>query len=318
MPEYSFRIRFIRSPRDTVNIDTNRWERQLGENKPLLLLCANKQDETIKDSKQWVLKSEGWDSPESASSAAATYIDALILTLVKLRVGADYGFRGPKSAYTKAGLEMLEAQTGFRMLNNVHGLMIYETDPQPHFANFGASILRGVTQNHFEQVFEYAIKNPKTISARERLSFELFNSSFFQNSEDSRFLVLVMAVEALLEPSPRSPSAAAHVETLITATQETQSLSSEEKSSILGSLKWLRNESINQAGRKLSIERLGERKYLDKEAPTFFSYCYSLRSSLVHGEHPLPSQDEIANTVAQLEVFVSDLLSGDLRDIELS
>ncbi|HSW00698.1 MAG TPA: hypothetical protein VLI39_11030 [Sedimentisphaerales bacterium] len=127
-----------------------------------------------------------------------------------------------------------------------------------------------------------------------------------------------MAIEALLDRSLRSQSAVEHVETMITATEESESLSAEEKQSLLGSLGWLKHESINQAGRKLASGRLGGRKYMEKQAPAFFSYCYGIRSRLVHGEHPLPTQQEIGSVGAQLEVFVSDLLSGDLRDIELT
>jgi hypothetical protein len=105
---------------------------------------------------------------------------------------------------------------------------------------------------------------------------------------------------------------------MINATEESASLSAEEKRSLLGSLTWLKCESINQTGRKLASDRLGDRKYMEKKAPAFFSYCYGIRSRLVHGEHPLPTQQEIGSVVAQLEVFVSDLLSGDLRDIELT
>jgi hypothetical protein len=126
-----------------------------------------------------------------------------------------------------------------------------------------------------------------------------------------------MAVEALLDPSPRSEAARIHVESLIPAIEQTESLTSNEKKSLLGSLKWLRCESINQAGRRLATDRLGARRSMDKDAPALFSYCYRIGSRLVHGQNPLPSQEEVGSRVAQLEGFVSDLLSGRLGEIEL-
>lgn len=282
------------------------------------MLCSHQREDAIKDSKTLVFKSEGWPSQEDAAQAAGKYVPAFMLTLARLRVGADFGGRAPKSAFTRTGLAMLEKQRGFRVLNDVHGLMLYESEPQPRFVKFGADVIRGVNQRHFEQVFSSAVMGVRQPTERERLALDLFNGSFFQRSADSRFLVLVMAIEALLDPPLRSQKAVAHVESMIAATQESESLSANEKRSLLDSLEWLRCESINQTGRRLASDRLGERKYMEKKSPAFFSYCYSIRSRLVHGEHPLPTQEEIGSAVAQLEVFVSDLLSGDLRDIELT
>jgi hypothetical protein len=317
MPNYSFRVRFLRSPTDTLNIDVPRWEWRLGESAQPLTLCSPKEGEAIQKSKQLVFKSEGWSSPDDAALAAAKYTDALALSLARVRIGADFGSRAPKSVVTHAGLAMLEAQTGHRCLNDVHGLMVYESEPYPRFASVGADLVRGVPRDRFERVFSYAIDHPRELSDRERLSLDLFNASFFQNSADSRFLVLVMAVEALLTPTPRPAAATAHVEALMRITRESDKLSVQEKDSLLGSLKWLLCESINQTGRRLAEERLRSRMYADKNAPAFFSYCYDLRSRLVHGNPPFPTPQEIGSAVGQLEVFVSDLLAGGLLEVQL-
>jgi hypothetical protein len=107
MPGFSFRVRFHRSPVDTINISASKWEWNIGENSPALVLCSYKQEEAIKDSKTWIFKSEGWASEEEASQAAKRYVDTLALTLVRLRIGADFGNRAPKSAVARAGLAML-------------------------------------------------------------------------------------------------------------------------------------------------------------------------------------------------------------------
>jgi hypothetical protein len=241
-----------------------------------------------------------------------------MLTLARLRIGVDFGNRAPKSAFTLAGLAMLEAQTGCRVLNDIHGPMVFETDPPPRFALFSADGLRGVKKGHFETIFERALSTLRNLSARERLSFELFNASFFQTSADTRFIMLVMAIEALIEPVHRSKEATDHVDSLIEATKNSLLITDKDRRSILGSLRWLRYESINQAGKRLAQEQLGVRLYDGKSAPSFFSDCYNLRSRLVHGQYPPPTQHEIGNASTQLEGFVSDLLTGDLREVELN
>ena len=316
MPRFSFRLRFRRSPTVTLNIDTPQWEYRLNDATPPLVLCSQKKEEPIKDSNHLIFKSEGWASEEDAAIAAAKYSDALKLSLARLRIGADFGTRQPKSGFTHAGLEMLEAKTGRRVMNDTLGIIVFESELQPLFVSAQADILIGVPQDRFERVLSYAIYHPRPLTDRERLSLDLFNASFFQKSPESRFIMLVMAVEALLELAPRPPKAKAHVETLIRTTQESDSLSDEERNSLLGSLKWLLDESINQAGRRLAESRLGVRVYAKKSAPSFFSYCYDLRSRLVHGKYPLLEQGEIGSAAAQLEVFVSDLLSGQLLEIK--
>jgi len=71
-------------------------------------------------------------------------------------------------------------------------------------------------------------------------------------------------------------------------------------------------ESINHTGRKLATTRLGSQHYGGKDADSFFSYCYGIRSRLVHGQQPIPDRAEVGSAAASLEVFVSDLLAGEL------
>jgi len=318
MAGFSFRVRFNRSPEDTVNIDASKWEWNIGENTPSIILCDHKQEKPIKDSETWLLKSDGWSSEAEAYQAATKCIDALALTFVRLRIGADFGNRAPKSRFYPSGLAMLEAKIGQRVLNDVHGLMVYETEPTPRFASFSiGGLLLATPQSQFEKIFSHALALNRVLTDRERLSLELFNASFFQKSNESRFLLLIIAIEALLEPSPRSSIAASYVEEIIAATDKSEQLSSDEKESLLGSLKWLRNESINKTGRKLAEDCLNVRRYMNKEAPSFFSYCYNLRSRLVHGTRPIPSQQEIGAVVSPLVMFVSDILSGELREVQL-
>lgn len=315
---FSFRVRFRRSPTDTLNIVAPRWEWHLGDATPSLVLCSRGQQEPIKDSEELVFKSQGWASEEDAALGGKKYADALMLSLARLQVGADFGSRAPKSACTRAGLANLQARTGHRVLNDVHGLMVYESEPPPRFASISVGVLRGVPQDRFERVLSRAIDEPRDLSSRERLSLDLFNASFFQNSADSRFLLLIMAIEALLKPLARSAGANRHVEALIRATQESVELAPPEKESLLACLGWLRCGSINQTGRTLARNRLGQRVYANTDAPSFFSYCYGLRSQLVHGKDPMPTPAEIGSVVGTLEVFVSDLLSGSLLEVELS
>ncbi|WP_438294182.1 hypothetical protein [Streptomyces sp. HUAS TT7] len=145
----------------------------------------------------------------------------------------------------------------------------------------------------------------------ERLAFDLYSASFFQPSADSRLLMLTMAIETLLDLQPRSDAAKAHVTALIEATEANVDLTRSERESLRGSLKWLRDESIGQAGRRLA-RTLEPRTYLDKSPAAFFTRCYEMRSALTHGYVPRPSHRDVGLLAASLELFVGDLLAGRL------
>jgi hypothetical protein len=178
------------------------------------------------------------------------------------------------------------------------------------FASIAAAGARGVPQSHFEAHFAQALDQLPQLDEREQLALTLFNSSFFQDTADTRFLLLMMATETMLDPPVRSENARLHVERLIEITDNEATLSDAEKTSLLGSLKWLLRESISHTGRSLATSRLHGRTYLNKSPGAFFTYCYSLRSRLFHGFAPFPTLDSVGSVAAQLEVFVADLLAG--------
>ena len=169
----------------------------------------------------------------------------------------------------------------------------------------------GKNKDSFEEVLRSTIAQQPRLTDRERLALSLFHASFFQPTADSRFLLLVMAMEAVIDPKPKSAKAIESVNGFIDQINSS-ALPLEEKNSLIGSLRWLRDESISHAGKRLAKETLGDKTYDGKPAAKFFSHIYSLRSSLVHGNLPYPTFDEICNVVATAETFMSDLLTTSL------
>ena len=96
MPNFSFRLRFQRSPTDTLMIDSPRWESQPIAERPAVVLCCNPDETAIKDSTTWAFKSEGWPSEEEAAHAAAKFVPAFAATLARLRVGGRLWRSGPE------------------------------------------------------------------------------------------------------------------------------------------------------------------------------------------------------------------------------
>ena len=308
---YTFRIRFNRAPSNTIQTNETQIELPTPEPGVSLSLRASSPGKSLKDAERWALIGEGYKTEAEASDAGIRIQVALMLALARLRLGADFGYRTPRGAITKYGLEHFERQLGARVLNDVHGLSVYRSDPKPRFMEFKTSPVIWKSHESFLSTLTEAVALRRRLTDRERVPFHLFAASFFQPTVDGRFLLLVMAVEALIEPAPKSAEAVACVDLFMKQIEEL-ALEQDEKKSLTGSLRWLKDESINQAGRRLAKEHLSAKVYDGKVASSFFSHVYALRSSLVHGK--VPAFEEISHAVAPLEQFVSDLLAAPLME----
>lgn len=267
----------------------------------------------LSDADELVLTGEPYASDEAAAAAAQRWVTRLRRAFARLNIGADFGGRAHTSAFTDAGLRWLEETTRERrMLNDVHGIMVFESEPAPKFAKSDVTAVVAKPAERVIEMVETAARLGVAMTEREELAYDLYSASFSEQSADARFVMLMMAVETLIELQPRSQEVAALVGELI-ATTERSSLPPGEITSIIGSLNWLYSESIGQAGRRLA-KSLGDRRYAEEEPGRFFTRCYDLRSKLVHGYHPRPERGEVDARAATLEVFVSDLLAGALRD----
>jgi hypothetical protein len=231
---YAFRLRFRISSSDIIEIGASRFE--LPSKHGPLVLSTGKLDVSIREAKDLIIRGEEYASENDAKAASEQCRDVLIRALARLRIGADFGDRSPKGGFTHAGLAMLENWMGGRVLNDVHGLMTFETEPPPKFVKLGEANLAPVTQQgEFEKAFTAAADSDFALTEQERLAFDIFSASFFQPSQDARLLLLVVALEILIMPSDRSPEVLEHVKHLEELTKGATQLSQDERNSILGS-----------------------------------------------------------------------------------
>ena len=152
-----------------------------------------------------------------------------------------------------------------------------------------------------------AITTPVPLSAKQELAGEILSASYFDASDRSRFVTLITAVEALLDPQPR-PAAAQQVVTRMMQIVEEGGVDDGTRAAMSGSLQWLKRESIGQAGRTLADRLLPGRVYEAQPPARFFTFCYELRSSILHlGNVPVAIND-FPSVCAEAHAFVCDLL----------
>jgi len=318
MGNYSFRLRFFRSPYETVGNATSRIVLPGRKGDPEVILVLAKKGQEIGESKTWILFSSGWPSTEEAKSAGIFYSRVLERALAQLRIGADYGSRAAKSAFTKVGLEKMGKAAGGNIvkLNDVHGLMIYENAENVSLVLAQSGFQWGPSKERLIKVFKHALIHPRKLTAQEKVCLELFNASFFQGSPDARLLLLMGGLEALMEPEKKSTAISNHIDGFLSLTNESKKLTQDEKSQLKGALRQLKNESFRQAGRKFVAQQLSSKIYMQLSPERFFNYCYTLRNKLIHGSTPLPTFNETSAVAGPLQTMVSDLLSIDLLELE--
>ncbi|XCN73861.1 MAG: hypothetical protein Q3M24_03650 [Candidatus Electrothrix aestuarii] len=309
---YSFRIRFAQSPRYSIETQENKLILPVPDKQISVALCSKPEDISIREASKLVIKGTGYNSFSAAEIDGQRIKNALIVAFARWRIGVDFWqTMTAKTILTEEGLKQLEQETGKRVLHDVEGLMVFESNPKPTLAYLEAEDISKWCISHppedILQDFSKALESAPSLSERETLAFRLYNSSLFQLFFDARFLLLIMAIETLSEYAPRSEKAIAHVDMLIESTKSCRNLRKEDSNSMIGALRWLKQESIRQAGKRLVTERLGDRMYADMNAVKYFSQCYDLRSKLVHGG--TPNRKKIEKLVPQLPLFVSDLLT---------
>ncbi len=253
---HCFRLRFELAPTSKLSIDSTELvlERRRGQRK--VVLRSGDHPKPIGATSTVLLLGFAYRSEDAARHAAVQWVDTLQRAFSRLRVGADFGERAPSGWFTDAGLRWVEGHvrgtTGRRRLalNDVHGAMVYRCRPAPIFVKMGSPTVQlGQPAHRVEQAVAAARSVRTPLDEREQLAFDLFSGSSFQQSPDARFVMLMMAVEALIQPARRNEIARAHVVGLISATKSSD-LPHSEISSIVGTLTWLYNESIGQAGRQ--------------------------------------------------------------------
>jgi len=281
-------------------------------------LATTKADEPIKDSQELQVSGRGYTSAEAAGVAATRWQGILEKALARNKIGANFGLRHARAnaMFTAAFLAQAEQAAGTKVLTDHLGITIFEYEPEsePLFLSLKTEGHPGRLPEHVLASIRAADENNILVdSDRERLAYELYSASFTVSYPDARFMLLMMAVETLIEQHERSVEALAHIDKLIASTA-TSGLDRREIDSLTQSFMQLRLESVGRAGRRLMKESLAGRSYREKSPQDFFQDCYQLRSRLVHGAEDRPSSAGVENYTVELEVLLTDLLGDGLPE----
>jgi hypothetical protein len=305
---YRFRVRFNIADGHRVNIDED--EIVLHEDSETVVwLRAVSAGESLQDADVLLMLGSAYASEEEARAAGVRWRGVLERTYAALVIAADFGDYAAKGGgFTPAFLDDLREKTGQFVMNEVHGLMVVPDDLTAVAITASAKVRAGTPKERFVLTLSEAIKAPE-VSNRERLAFDLYSAAaFVAESPAARFMMLMMALEALIEVGDRDLSSRQHIDRLIEMTDEAE-LDHGDAERLKNALRGMKLESVRSAGRRL-VAALDGRTYDGMAPAEFFGHCYSIRSALAHGAESRPDRDLVSRTAAQLEVFVGHLIAG--------
>ena len=194
--------------------------------------------------------------------------------------------------------------------------MVYDSSIPTHFVRSSIETKVLKSSERFMRVFNNSLLPITEFSNKELLAFELFGASFFERTERTRFLTLMIAIEVMLETEKHNTEVQNHIGKLISATYASSEISDVDRELLINGLSFLLKNSITKTGMMLASKRLKDRKYLDKSSDKFFQYCYNIRSKIVHTGTHLKFDSSNGNITNELERFVSDLLCQPYLDID--
>jgi hypothetical protein len=203
---YAFRLRFRRPSRAKLNWTEN--EVRLSEDEDVSLVS----NQGLDKAEHIAIIGRGYPSEGEAWEAAKRWRGYVERGFARVNFPADFGDRAPVGGVTAYGLKAAEAGHGRRVLNDDYAMVFLE-DPWPLFLRIGPLELTvGRTKSAILAAIDTAAKLDMQVPDHYALAYDLFSASFWQPSEDSRFMMLMMALETMIAAEPRSQATQAHID----------------------------------------------------------------------------------------------------------
>jgi len=299
MTTYGLRYRFHSA--EHIQLPAGQDDLDLGRtpfNQPIRL--------TVRDCKRprgfcvMVIRAGGFPTSENAWAMGQDIRDALLLTGLELRAGIDVGNDRVSGGLSRYAKDKIKSETGVQVLDDVHGLQVYEETGDVKFAGVSTTVTVSMRTDRFTQAFSGSLGR-RQLSPKQSLALELVNLAHYESTPRSRALVLISAVEVLAVPQERSREARSFLNSL--AAQVRQSLSGAEAQQLKNAILALKREGIRSACKHLVCKHLGE-----KEAK-LFGKLYGVRCEIIHGGKPNESLD-LRRYASEVEDLVQELLTS--------
>lgn len=251
-------------------------------------------------------------SPEMAAHQAERALGGLLVMTLRNGFAIQLQPRKPPPMITQYGMEWVAQQFGGidTIYRDRLGISIFEERGCTRFASLGSPTI-SVSSKLTPFISEWNCAVETSISLRNLIAYELYASSRFETSSRARFLLLVMAIEALGCQIERPEEELLIIDKLLEQVRMTE-LADPRRKALMDGIRDLKKVSIGETCRRLIGRAIDCAAVTDPDATSHFRDCYRIRGKIVHGgKTPPPSQ--LSNESNRLEKTVRELITLSLQ-----
>jgi hypothetical protein len=249
-------------------------------------LSAPTPEQSIRDSECLVMNARGFASEEDARQFGHGFRAAIELASVSTRLGVDAGRDLATAVFSQAVKDHIKQQTGAVVRNDVHGLDVFEDDPNVMILSMSA--IGSVLANE-EPFLSFAAElhdSAATLSNEARDVVLLLNSALMRPEPVAQVVFAFSAVEMLGQRETWSPAQKELLAQLAASAQRSCLGTEQERDEVVDAvIRGMQKLSLRQGVLRL-LDRLG----LAPLKPVW-DRLYKERSTLVHGLAPQPGAD---------------------------
>lgn len=306
---YMFRFPFDLA--DTQRIGADGQEMLIFEDDERRVILRSGTELPIAQIGRLEVRGYGYGSEDEARADGARWKGATAMGLLRSNLGVDFRARHVPGHLTEEGKQhfarFFEERPGQRIESDVPDVSVFDEGSEPaRFMRMFVADLQTVSQEIAPAAIRDSYDETADPDAAALVAIDMFGSYFRMPSTDAQFLSLMMALEAIIVPLPFDGVRADAVASVVTYVR-TLDLDPSARDSLATRVKNLGEESIGQAGKRVATG-LGDRQYGGRDAPSFFTYCYNMRSVIVHGSEDRPDPAVLHDATAALLSFTRDLI----------
>ncbi|WP_433734887.1 hypothetical protein ACQP0C_41800 (plasmid) [Nocardia sp. CA-129566] len=308
MPAFNFRNTILLAQGTRLSVNTDEQVIVLSEDPPRVEITPVPPHIRFLDTEKLEMRGGPYATDSEAIEAGRTWRKYLLVAFAEQRIGIDLGAEHNPIAEPMGYVADAGKKLGVQALRDRHGLLVFPSDLDAAFGRFFAEAMVSRDAGKITSAVEQVQATAPKVSDPHLLALRLLHSSFFDTNPETRFVLLVTAIEAVIETKQRSPQILDLLEQFRAVTKSA-SLTSGDRDALLNALGNAKSETISAAGRRL-VALLTDREY-DGQAPAeFFVSCYNARSKIVHGSLGRPSRERLERLIPVLEAMVVDLLGA--------
>jgi hypothetical protein len=192
------------------------------------------------------------------------------------------------------------------------GLLVFDAYPIPKFIfMYGGTPIVSMSPPSADCISAAVQRNSSDWSDELRLAYTLVHSAMADTNPETRFILMVTAIEALIPYGKKEDALSQMLEALRPKASGMTSFDEDTRKVVDGLLKSSQYNSIRQYGLKLAGRLSGT--YAGLAAKKYYDEAYGTRSALAHGslrDTSLLTKDALEQRFSELRRFVLDILES--------